>query len=531
MSASPTEPRTSPFRASWPDRLSTRVALGFVLISCLAFSWGWWQRSKRTDDRPCQATAVLYHQLPPEWSSLMPSPTSSGPSAAQDANDALPKPLVEAVRDLALSSRAIESTCPASQGVDMKVDRIAGPDGLRVAICCEDTSPERAALTADALAQCYAEQLRTRWQEQMQRRCDAAQAAAAEARDELLKAQTRLDVFLQVQAAAQARGAPPLDTPTTPQPGAAAELGLETPAHDALPQHAAAPLPHIKRGRPHGESPGARRIENPHGGMVENPRRAELSEQIEQLRTRLAELLETRTPLHPLVQQVEQDLQAAEARLAEEPQWLPDEQPGDSASAGRSGSAATRVPNPYVSADSASPPPTPPAPVPADTPGGEDDATGPRASGASAPTLAELRAELEQSSAAFDQATRREREAWEAASRQPRIEREPARATVLPGPVPVWRLALAAMLAGLLGAGGVGLISAGARIQPVLLTAAEAEAAVGAPLAGRIPAKALGLEPNAHEAPAQPEWARPVLMLTGWGLLAVCLAGAWVWVG
>lgn len=481
--------------------------------------------------RPCQATAVVYHELLPQWTSFAPAPGAAHPSASQGANSALPKSLVEAVREMVFSPRALENAGQVREGVDVQVKRIANPDGLRVAICCENTSPERAARAADLLAKSYAAQVRSAWHEQAQRHCDAAQLAAGQARDELLKAQSRLDLFLQARADGQARGDVGQQSAATPEPEAALAVGPERPAREA-PQPAAAPLPQIQRGQAQGQAAGERRIENNQSGGIENPRWVELNEHVEQLRKRLAESLETRTALHPLVQKIEDDLREAEARLAAEPQWLPDAQAGQREPSAARQSRALRVANPYFSADGLqSSLPTAPACAPQETAAVADSAMKPPSLGTDGPTLAELRHQFEQAAIAFDRAADRQRDAWEAALREPRIETEPARIAALPALLPIWRLAFAAALVGLMAAGGVELIAAAARIQPVLRTAAEAEAAVGAPLAGCVTASELGLEPDAWQLAAQPDWARPVLMLAGMGLLAAGLAGAWVWMG
>jgi len=645
MAATPIEPTTPPTRGLCPEWLRARVVLSFVLVAALVFWWGWNRHSKRTQHRSYRATSVVYHELPPEWAALAWAPSSSEPTTSQPAGSIAPEPLVEKVRELALSPGALrraldrtraalasaetdleqsrrsglaasatseetreagsaggtqsssaDSNYLAGEQLDVEVANIAGPDGLRVAICCEDTSPERAALTANALAECYVEQLRAGWQEQMQRRCAEAQAAAARAHDELLKAQGRLDLFLQSQAAAQAKLAQPSIWPATPDPAVTSVAEPGGQARNAPQQDASAPLPQIKRGRTRAPGPDGRRIkslsqdlpgelrsrpvvrsgdrpergfgigsndENTHNGLIENPRWIEANERVEQLRTRQAELLETRTRSHPVVQQVEQDLREAEAQLAAEPRFLPDTGSADSDSPGASNSAARRVANPYVHTDSQPAPPSPTNTQPpavarapsepdralaADWPEAgrsraynsgaapESASTPPEAAAGAAtigngPTPSQLRRQLEQAAAAFDRATRREREAWQSAARQPRIEWQAARALAAPARRPVWRLLFAAMLAGLLGAGGVGLISAGVGIQPVLLTVAEAEAAVGAPLAGCIPAGALGLESDGLETVRPPDWARPALMLTGLALLVACLAGAWAWIG
>jgi len=497
-------------------------------------------------NRLYEATAVVCHELPPEWSALLAAHSASQAAAPESAarngsTTAVPERLLQAVHELVFASaptdrlqRAGEAGRDSTTGsrgqsaprqapvespgrsaayagrtnvpseqfegralpegeVRLGVERIFGPQGLRVAIRCTSSSAEAAERTANALAQAYAERVRACWQTQMHRRCESAQALAAQARDELLKAQARLDLFLQSQTALEHNGAA-LDlhgAESTPERhGADVEAPGQAPRENSVPQQgrsAAVPLPQIRRGRPKGTRGEGGRPEGTQSRSIENPRWVELSRRVEQLRERRAELLETRTFSHPLVQQVTEDLKDAEERLAAEPHWIPNEPAEPSGASDSRAQRARRVINPFVRSEA-----PPPAAAQADRPQSESARAGrppadqPKSSEsaqaelgelagsnqhpaarerapvalsgreAAIPSLAQLRQELDGAAAAYAQAAERERRAWQAASQQPRIECVLADAAPRAPVAPLGRLGWLAGLAGLLTAVGMG---------------------------------------------------------------------------
>jgi hypothetical protein len=112
-----------------------------------------------------------------------------------------------------------------------------------------------------------------------------------------------------------------------------------------------------------------------------------------------------------------------------------------------------------------------------------------------------LRAAADQASQAYQQAIRVERQAWRESQQEPRIELELAQPIQVP-PAPAHRrigLLLAALAAGMAAVAGVGMITAGAAMEPTLATLDQAEAVLPVPIVGTIPDIGPASEPKAAQ--------------------------------
>ncbi|MGA2065925.1 MAG: hypothetical protein ABSG86_13205 [Thermoguttaceae bacterium] len=375
----------------------------------------------------------------------------AGPPAgpAPDARDArpgtsCPDPLqvrrqILAWADESERDRLLVETAPEAAPGACKVSiTLRDPKGAR-----EGAPPvEHAAQDVNALAQRYADTFRAEWKSSVDRAYEEARTASERAAEQLQGAQGQLDAVLdrQIQAVREAsqRLQPPPPAPAPPPP-------------------------------------------------ADNPDWTNLNRQLSELLGRRAELLAARTPLHPVVQDVEARIEATRRRLALVPRYV----------AGAAPVPATEV---------TGPPRVPPAAV------------------ADPAELEGLQRVVEGAGRAHNEAVRVERLAWQARLREPAVELELA----LEPPPPPRRWPPGAMaLLGALATGltmvvGLGMISAGAGIEPPLVTAAELQAAAGAPVIGTVPGDTGPHEPDGSA--MRQRLLRWVLLLLG----ALGLAGSLV---
>lgn len=207
--------------------------------------------------------------------------------------------------------------------------------------------------------------------------------------------------------------------------------------------------------------------------------------QLEELQQRREVLLVDRTPLHPEVQQVEWQIAQVQEELAALAARSPEHQPVEQASA----------------------PATPPI----------DPQEFAQAVRALRDKTAQLRAAVEEA----ERLTGHEAQAAEAMLKRPRIEVHLAHQPGLGQPAATSkRRAWAALIAGLAGAVGVGLIAHGLAIDPPLSTARQVERDLAVPVVAAIPAQA----PGTGSKQGQPEAVRAFFWIVSGVLVIVACA-------
>lgn len=234
--------------------------------------------------------------------------------------------------------------------------------------------------------------------------------------------------------------------------------------------------------RPPGAAPSA--ATPPTASPADDPEREVLGRRLVDMQRRRDQLLVDRTPLHPEVQDIEIRIAALAEQLAATGQQIPETRPPET---------------PGVAAE-------------------------PRQAEAPA-TFEKLKEAVDRAALASAQASRAEREAWEARLREPRIVVEAARAAPAPpirSPAGL-RLVLAAMASGMAVAIGFGMISTGAAMEPVLASVAAVRAALPVPVVGVLseigPARCQRRRSQGGQFAAR--WG---MILAGLALLAGCAA-------
>jgi hypothetical protein len=321
----------------------------------------------------------------------------------------------------------------------------SGPDRKGISVTYLDGNPDRAVQLVNGLARGYVEQYRTKLEATVHQDYLKARDAAEFARREYLEAKGRFDDFVaQHFRKQQALAERKIDRPPEP------------------PDSAQAP--------PIDESEnGAAELPAPQPGEI--PEHVELGRQLAGLREHRAQLLLSRTPVHPEVQYVNTQIADLRERLASIPVGM-DERP----------------PVPPPSQD----PPWEPPRVEnlSDTSGaaepeerGEEHAEAVRAYDAHREAVAQARQE-------YDRLSEIKRRAWERELRAVSVELDLAEGPRLYRPTDRSpRSLLGALAAALAVAFGVGMISAGFDTDLPLAMPTEVERALGIPVVGRIPAR------------------------------------------
>ena len=224
--------------------------------------------------------------------------------------------------------------------------------------------------------------------------------------------------------------------------------------------------------------------------MVENPAWTDLDHQKTALAQRCLELLATRMPSHPAVQDLEARIEMLRERLA----TIPRQMPGPSLAEAQSAGQAAR-------------------PNLADVPSPSE--------------LRGLQRSVAEARQAHNAAVRVDRLAWQARLREPKVGLQLA---IQPPPRPRRWPAGALALLGALGTGlasvaGLGMIAAGASIEPALGTAARLQAAVAVPVLGTVPCDSSAQRPTSSS--ARQRLLRTALIVLG--LAALFAAGAMLW--
>jgi hypothetical protein len=224
---------------------------------------------------------------------------------------------------------------------------------------------------------------------------------------------------------------------------------------------------------------------------AENPEWADLSRQLGALRQRRGDLLVHRTPLHPDVLDIEARIQQVEQQMASVPRTLAGPMLAPAAAPPPAvREQPTQEPPPVVQMDSAE--------------------------------LQRFKEGVQRAERATADAIRAERFAWQHGQQEPTIDLEetPAQAAAQ-APRSTLSKLMAALAAGLSTVAGLGLITSGVAIEPVLATVGEVHSAIGLPVVGVVPESSPGVRKSKDS--RRQRWLRIGLVSGGVGLLAACL--------
>ena len=393
---------------------------------------------------PTDATAVVWIRRPGAAADDLAGPAAGLSPVAPDPRPAVSFPDPQQVRQqvLALADQGqreqllVETTAEAAAGAWKVSITLRNPNGVPPA--------EQTVRDVNALAGSDADTYRAEWKVSVDRAYEGARAATERAAEQLRQAQGQLDAVLdrQIQAVREA------------------SQRLQPPPAPALP------------------------------APVENPDWTELNRQLSELLGRRSELLASRTPQHPVVQDVEARIDTARQRLALVSRYMP-------------GAASP----PAVKMETAA-------------------AAVPSAALADPVELEGLQRAVEGAGRAHHEAVRVERLAGQARLREPTIDVELAAEPPSPRRWPFAAMALLGALAtGLTMVVGLGMISAGSGIEPPLGTARELQAAARAPVVGVVPGDAGQHEPASRA--ARLRLLRWTLMLLGSLALSGSLVMLW----
>lgn len=167
---------------------------------------------------------------------------------------------------------SVVPTPPACVATAYVIEQFPAAEKLAIPLSCENADRRRAERMANTLANCYAADRQQQWQQSVDAPYRAALAAVDRAQTAAQRAQKRLDAFRRQQAEK-----PVLPSPATP--------------------------------------------------MVANPRWVELDRQLDERQQQREHLLKTRTPLHPLVLDVDVQIDAIRRQMNDVPRQIPGKKP------------------------------------------------------------------------------------------------------------------------------------------------------------------------------------------------------------
>ncbi len=266
-----------------------------------------------------------------------------------------------------------------------------------------------------------------------------AQKTLDQARQEVLRANARLDAFLEYELKPKFSE---VDKDQTPP-----DCGTEWDSP-------------IFAARKSGQSPEPL--------MVDNPQWLALSEQLDRMIQHRQQLLIDRTPIHPEVEESENRISAMRQEMSFIPRKIPGEWPAEEI---RKEQVVSAAETPEVSEIK-------PA----------DETIAERAEAAE--KYRQLKAAVEQTVKLYDQVVLAERQAWQESLQKPQpLHPQPnTPCEIAQGANHGTGRATAALLAGLLGVAGVGMVVAGATMEPTLNSVEQVRAVAAAPVVGIIPA-------------------------------------------
>lgn len=478
--------------SSWRSQKLLYVAV-FAVAGVVVYRWGVAAADRAEPSRRHTATATIYL---PSGSQVAVDPEKIRRQITAKAN------VDQALRRLGSAGPSAPDGDPqaASRAVERVIEKLhvtgertAAPGRLAVSITYTDQAADHAARLVNELAESFAEDHRAGWRARARRARVAAQQASDRAQREFIQARARLDAFCRQQFEKLQAGQPADPIVLPQQPGENGQA--ESPAVSAGNGDARA-----------GEGPDEQ------AALVENPAWRDLSQQLVTLKRHRQELLVDRTRLHPEVQDTELRIAALKEQLSATPRQIPGTRPGRPGPGSEAPVGQRHGERQPGGADPAAGRPTPMRPSPV----GQNRAD-------RLQRFQALKQEADRAADAYFGAIRQERRACRERHQEPRVEldlAQPSRPPAAPGR----RLApaLAALAAGLAVAVGVGMISAGAAIEPVLNTVEQAQELLPAPVVGVVPetAPAGGAERSRRWRPLM----RPALIAAGLILIVGCVA-------
>lgn len=272
----------------------------------------------------------------------------------------------------------------------------------RTPFSCTDADPQRAVEMANARAEHEAVERRTAWRISLEEQCKKARESMEKAQQDFNESVARLETFeRQEREAAQSRA----DVEEQGQP------------------------------------------------MMENPRWLEAKQELSRLEQRRDQLLVDRTPLHPAVREIADEISAVQGKLAAIPRQIVDQ---------NAKNATAKPTDDYPNKESQQ-------------------------------KRAELTAAVESSRLACENADRAAKEILQKQQAGPQLvvqyatAEQDAEQALVPADVGWQRLVWTSLMASVLMTFGVGAVSAGVKIEPPVATAAEVEDDLGLPVLGAIP--------------------------------------------
>jgi len=278
-----------------------------------------------------------------------------------------------------------------------------------------------------------------------------SQEALDRARQDVLKANARLDAFLEYELK------PKLSENTSE--GDSPIFAMRKSGQSPVRTKPVLPKPVVQR-TPELITP----IESQ---MVDNPQWLTLSEQLDRMIQHRQKLLIDRTPIHPEVEDSRNRISAMRQEMSFIPRKIPGEWPAEEI---RKEQVVPAAETPEASEIK----PT-------------DETLAERA--VAAEKYRRLKAEVEQTAKRYDQAVMAERQAWQESRQTPQpIHPQPnTPCEIAQGAnTGTWRVPTA-LLAGLLVVTGVGMVVAGATIEPTLNSVGQVQAVAATPVVGTIP--------------------------------------------
>jgi len=365
-----------------------------------------------------------------------------------------------------VSDRDIE---PIRSSLEVSVAATAQPGEFAVAISFTDydpeyTDPDYAVRLVNTLAENYADDYRESWKRRTYRAYAEVQEVADRAKAEWLSAETRLGEFLESHFQRQTSATEELE-----QAAGLSEGELDGDGNTDEPAPVSAPPVSETGPQPSRQSRPATPV------APSTSRAAALRKGLAKLELLRKSLLVERTPAHPEVQQIEDQIAEITRKLeavAEEPPGVTAERPTDDPRI----PPANRPPTPLQSARIES----------AKIASKEITRLGTEA----ARQFTQLKAAADRTAVAHDRAADVALMAWKAQTIEPKIEMDLARPTTtrhLTPPMAEAELLWVALAVGLAAAMGVGMVVTGAAIEPTLSSVAQAEAVLPIPVVGRIP--------------------------------------------
>lgn len=440
----------------------------FLVTALAVYGWGAGHRRPGSADRGGTAKAVISVQAAARSETgqpALPLPTAAALRSQITTEQYIAQALAHCDERWS-RPRSMEKIC---RGLQVNSEHEANPDAVIISLSLSDEDLAFASGVVNALADRYAEGLRTRLRDEAQKKYRLAAEALDEARQKLRRAKAELEGFLERHFR----------------------------EHEELARRALAASRAGAAGLP--AAPQSPLLPAGPSVMVDNPEWVRIHEQLQAKRRSLAEILTVRTRLHPEAQERQSDIADLERRLIATPRQVA--RPADEGPV-----AQARV----SSMASAAPGGLPAAAAPGVPAEEQLDAT---------QTFATLSGELRRAAENETRQAQDERIAWQEQFCLPSLKSttasQPALESAAAGTGAFW----VALIAGMAVASGVGMIFSRPGADRLITSVGQAERALGSPVLGVIRAADLP-----DELPAELGSNRRKLMWVLGGI--ACVAGA-----